>query len=361
MTEPRVFHWVRRNLFSTPFNGALTLACLWLLWVSLAPVIDWAILSADWTGSGRADCSRDGACWVFVSVRLEQFTYGFFPEGERWRVNLAALIVIAFAVPVFHRRFRRKGLWLGCFVIAMPLLAFVLLAGGAFGLSPVGTDKWGGLMLTVVVAGVGILASLPIGIVLALGRQSELPVIRGLSTAFIEIWRGVPLITVLFMTAVMLPLFLPGGVSFDKLARALIGVSLFAGAYMAEVVRGGLQALPAGQVEAAKSLGMGYWQTTFSIVLPQALKTVIPGIVNVFIGLFKDTTLVLIIGLFDLLGIIKSALTDAEWLGFALEGYVFAAVVFWVACFAMSRYSLRLERRDDDRDVQRNPSVRQEL
>ncbi len=200
-------------------------------------------------------------------------------------------------------------------------------------------------MLTLIVAGVGIVASLPIGIMLALGRASDLPVIRALSIAFIELWRGVPLITVLFMTAVMLPLFLPEGVTMDKLVRALIGVSLFAGAYMAEVVRGGLEAVPRGQVEAAHALGLGYWRTMGSVVLPQALRVMIPGIVNVFVALFKDTTLVLIIGLFDFLGIIKAALSDPNWLGFAVEGYVFAAVVFWAFCFSMSRYSARLEQR----------------
>jgi len=227
--------------------------------------------------------------------------------------------------------------------IAYPIVAFVLLTGGAFGLAPVATDKWGGLMLTLVVACVGMAASIPIGVLLALGRRSDMPVIRVLCVMFIEFWRGIPLITVLFMASVMLPLFLPPGMTFDKLLRALIGVSLFAGAYMAEVVRGGLQAIPRGQYEAAQSLGLGYWQTMGTVILPQALRLVVPGIANVAIALFKDTTLVLIISLFDFLGMIQTSLTDPKWLGFAVEGYVFAAAVFWVFCFSMSRFSVGLE------------------
>jgi general L-amino acid transport system permease protein len=207
------------------------------------------------------------------------------------------------------------------------------------------TRLWGGLFLTLVIAGVGIAVSLPLGIVLALGRRSDMPVVQWLSIGFIELMRAVPLITILFMASVMLPLFLPEGMNFNKLLRALVGVSLLSAAYMAEVIRGGLQAIPKGQYEAAQALGLSYWKMMGLIVLPQALRIVIPGIVNTFIGLFKDTTLVLIIGLFDLLGIVQAALTDADWLGFSLEGYVFAGFGFWIFCFAMSRYSMHLERR----------------
>ena len=236
--------------------------------------------------------------------------------------------------------------WIAFLLICFyPFIAFFLWFGDGFGLEYVETAKWGGLFLTLVVAGSGIAASLPIGIVFALGRQSNMPAIRTVSIAFIELWRGVPLITVLFMSSVMLPLFLPEGVNFDKLLRALIGVALFSSAYMAEVVRGGLQAIPRGQYEAAGAMGLGYWQMMRLIVLPQALKLVIPGIVNTFIGLFKDTTLVLIIGLFDLLGAVQLGLTDPKWLGMASEGYVFTAAVFWVFCFSMSRYSMYVERK----------------
>ncbi len=230
-------------------------------------------------------------------------------------------------------------------IFIYPFIAFYLWSGDGFGLEYVETPRWGGLFLTLVVAGTGIAASLPIGIVFALGRRSNMPAIRTVSIAFIELWRGVPLITVLFMSSVMLPLFLPEGVNFDKLLRALIGVALFSSAYMAEVVRGGLQAIPRGQYEAAGAMGLGYWQMMRLIILPQALKIVIPGIVNTFIGLFKDTTLVLIIGLFDLLGAVQLGLTDSKWLGMSTEGYVFTAAVFWVFCFSMSRYSMYVERK----------------
>jgi len=236
--------------------------------------------------------------------------------------------------------------WITFLLICIyPFIAYFLWVGDGFGLVYVETARWGGLFLTLVVAGTGIAASLPIGIVLALGRRSDMPAVRSVSVAFIELWRGVPLITVLFMSSVMLPLFLPEGVNFDKLLRALIGVALFSAAYMAEVVRGGLQAIPKGQYEAAGAMGLGYWQMMRLVILPQALKLVIPGIVNTFIGLFKDTTLVLIIGLFDLLGIVQAATTDPQWLGMAVEGYVFTAFVFWIFCFSMSRYSMYIERK----------------
>jgi general L-amino acid transport system permease protein len=216
-----------------------------------------------------------------------------------------------------------------------------------FGLEPVETPLWGGLLVTLVVAIVGIVASLPIGIVLALGRRSRMPVVRILSITLIEFVRGVPLITVLFMASVMLPVFLPPGVTFDKLLRALIGVAIFSSAYMAEVIRGGLQAIGRGQYEGAQAIGLGYWQMMRLVVLPQALRIVIPGIVNSFISLFKDTSLVLIIGIFDLLGIVQLGFSDANWAGpnIPATGYAFAALVFWLFCFGMSRYSIYTERR----------------
>jgi len=241
----------------------------------------------------------------------------------------------------------RKGLNALYLFAIFPVIALILLAGGAFGLRPVETSLWGGLMVTLVVSYVGMVASLPLGILLALGRRSRMPIVRTFCVAFIELWRGVPLITVLFMASVMLPLFLPPGVNFDKLLRALIGVALFSAAYMAEVVRGGLQAIPKGQYEAAKALGLGYWKMMRLIVLPQALKIVIPGIVNTFIGLFKDTSLVYIIGLFDLLGIVRLNFSDTNWASWQTPatGLVFAAFIFWIFCFGMSRYSQFMERR----------------
>ena len=337
--------WLRENLFSSPLNTALTLLCLWLLWETVPPILSWALFDATFAGNGRADCTGEGACWVFVKVRFGQFLYGFYPLTERSRINTAFLLLVLWAIPLFLPGVRHKIAVAASLLFIYPIVAFYLFYGGPFGLRVVETPLWGGLFLTLVIAGVGITASLPLGILFALGRRSNMPVVRMLSVGFIEVVRAVPLITVLFMASVMLPLFLPTGVNFDKLLRALVGVSLFSAAYMAEVVRGGLQAIPKGQYEAAAALGLSYWKTMGLVVLPQALRIVIPGIVNTFIGLFKDTTLVLIIGLFDLLGMVQAALTDPAWLGLAVEGYVFAGFGFWIFCFAMSRYSMHLERK----------------
>lgn len=342
-----VLGWLRSNLFSNWFNTLLTLLAIYLVWLIVPPLLQWAFFQADWTGSSRADCSGDGACWVFIRERFDQFMYGFYPEQLRWRVDLTVWLAVIGAAPLFVPMMPRKALYGLAFLVAYPLLAFWLLHGGFFGLSEVETSQWGGLMLTLVIAAVGIAGALPLGILLALGRRSDMPAIRVICVTFIEFWRGVPLITVLFMSSVMLPLFLPEGLSFDKLLRALIGVILFQSAYIAEVVRGGLQAIPKGQYEAAAAMGLGYWRMMGLVILPQALKLVIPGIVNTFIALFKDTSLVIIIGLFDLLNSIKQATTDPAWLGMATEGYVFAALVFWIFCFGMSRYSMRLERKLD--------------
>jgi len=336
--------WLRRNLFSSPFNALLTLAALSLCYLVLPPLLQWAVLDADWRGDSPEACTSGGACWVFVRVRWYQFLYGFYPATQVWRVY-TAFALLGLAAPLFFRGFRYKG-WLAAGLLLLyPPIALWLFLGGFGGLPLVETDQWGGLTLTLILAGVGITAALPLGILLALGRRSELLLVRALSIGFIELWRGVPLITVLFMSSVMLPLFLPESMSFDKLLRALIGIVLFQSAYMAEVVRGGLQAIPKGQYEAAQALGLGYWRCMGLVVLPQALKLVIPGIVNTFIALFKDTSLVLIIGLFDLLAMVQSAFADPRWLSYAREGYVFAALVFWVFCFGMSRYSQALERR----------------
>lgn len=345
VTEVGVLGWLKHNLFSTPLDVALTLFGAYLIYVLVVPALDWAIFSADWAGSTREDCSREGACWVFARVWLKVFIYGRYPVEELWRVNLAGIIQILGLIAVLVPGIPYKK-WTGLFLLVVyPILCFVLLYGGIFGLPAVETNLWGGLLVTLVIAEVGIVASLPIGIVLALGRRSNMPIIRAICVAFIELWRGVPLITVLFMASVMFPLFLPEGMNFDKLVRALAGVAMFSAAYMAEVVRGGLQAIPKGQYEAAQALGLSYWRMMGLIVLPQALKLVIPGIVNTFIGLFKDTTLVLIIGLFDLLGSVQLANTNPDWLGFSVEGYVFAGVGFWIFCFGMSRYSMYMERK----------------
>ncbi len=341
---PHGLAWLRKNLFDSPWNGALTLLALYLLYLAVPPLIRWALVNADWKGSTSEACARVGACWAYIRVHLNQFLYGFYPFAEQWRVNVAIALLGTLIVPLFLKRLSMKW-WLGAVILLVaPVMAFHLLVGGRFGLSHVETSKWGGLLLTLVIAIVGMAASLPLGICLALGRRAtNMPVLKALCVAFIEFVRGVPLITVLFMSSVMLPFFLPEGLSIDKLLRALIGVALFASASMAEVVRGGLQGIPKGQFEAAAALGLGFWKSTALVILPQALKLVIPGIVNTFIALFKDTSLVLIIGLFDLLGSVQAANADPNWLGFSTEGYVFAGCIYWVFCFSMSRYSQWLE------------------
>ncbi|MBH3340963.1 amino acid ABC transporter permease [Pseudomonas mendocina] len=339
--------WLKANLFSNWFNTLLTLLALYLIWLVVPPLLQWAIFDANWVGSTRADCTKEGACWVFIQQRFGQFMYGFYPGEQRWRVDATIWLAIVGAAPLFVPQMPRKAFYGVAFLVIYPIIAWCLLHGGVFGLSVVPTSRWGGLMLTLVIAYVGITGALPLGILLALGRRSNLPAIKVICVTFIEFWRGVPLIIVLFMSSVMLPLFLPEGMSLDKLLRALVMVIFFEAAYIAEVVRGGMQAIPKGQYEAAAAMGLGYWRTMGLVILPQALKLVIPGIVNTFIALFKDTSLVIIIGLFDLLNSIKQATTDPAWLGMATEGYVFAALVFWIFCFGMSRYSMHLERKLD--------------
>ena len=339
--------WLRHNLFASPLHVVLTLLSLYLLWLILPPLLNWAVIHATWSGTTRTDCTDctgEGACWVFIQQRFGQFMYGFYPSELRWRVDVTVWLAIIGAAPLFLKKMPHKALYGIGFLVVYPLLAFWLLHGG-LGLQEVSTSRWGGLMLTLVIGYVGIAGALPLGILLALGRRSKLPAIKVICVTFIEFWRGVPLITVLFMSSVMLPLFLPEGMNLDKLLRALVMVIFFEAAYVAEVVRGGLQAIPKGQYEAAAALGLGYWRSTALVILPQALKLVIPGIVNTFIALFKDTSLVIIIGLFDLLNSIKQATTDPKWLGMSTEGYVFAALVYWIFCFSMSRYSMRLERK----------------
>lgn len=347
-TTVGVVGWLRGNLLSSPLNIIFTLLAILLIYWIVPPIILWAFIDADWAGDNRDACGREGACWVFIKVWFRQLMYGRYPVEEIWRINTAYVIAVVGMGLLFVPGFRWKH-WVGVFLLLIfPIIAFFLFVGievGPFELISVETPLWGGMFLTLVIGGVGIIASLPIGVVLALGRRSDMPVVRALCVAFIELWRGVPLITVLFMASVMFPLFMPEGMHFDKLIRALLGVVFFSAAYMAEVVRGGLQALPKGQYEAAAALGLGYWRMMGLVILPQALKMVIPGIVNTFIGLFKDTTLVLVIGLFDFLGMVQLAGTNPDWLGFAIEGYVFTAFGFWVFCFSMSRYSQHLEKK----------------
>lgn len=345
VTRIGVIGWLRTHLFSSWYNSLLTVVLLYFLVSAFWPLLNWLLLDADFIGDTQAACNSGGACWVFLTERINFFIYGFYPNDQQWRANVIFLMIAVCFVPQMIPRFPfRKWLGIAGFTV-LPVVGFILIRGGVFGLEFVRTGEWGGLLLTLVLAYAGMVASLPLGIFLALGRRSKMTAIRSMSIAFIEVFRGVPLITVLFMASLMIPLFLPTGVTIDKLLRAAIGLTFFYSTYMAEVIRGGLQAIPAGQYEAADSLGLGYWKKMGLVILPQALKIVIPGIVNTLIALFKDTTLVLIIGLFDLLGTVESTVVDPAWSDVSGEAYLFVAFVFWVFTFSLSRYSQGLERR----------------
>ena len=409
-SEVGLVGWMRKNLFSSIPNTLLTLVGIYLAYLAISTFSHFAITSAVWSGESGADCrppaSSDGACWPFVGAYFEQFIYGRYTISERWRVNLVYLVLAIGIAWLVYERAPKRALVAGLMLTAFPIFSLIMLTGGNFdfsssfiwtciilaalimiasiavpiltktdpiptvksaaivlallalvlficsvdfGMQEVETSIWGGLLVTLVIAITGIVISLPFGVILALGRQSDMPIIRIISIIFIEFWRGVPLITVLFMASVMLPLFMPKGIHVDNLLRAMIGVAFFASAYMAEVVRGGLQALPKGQYEGAQAMGLGYWQMMQLIILPQALKLVIPAIVSTFIGLFKDTTLVSIVGLFDLLGQIQSSFSDPKWISpfTSHTGYLFAAIIFWIFCFSMSRYSVYMERKLD--------------
>ena len=341
--------WVKNNLFSSLSNSILTLLSIFIVITIIPPMLDWALFSAVW--SGGADGCRanpEAACWPFIFIRFPQFFYGFYPIEQRWRVNIVLLLFFAGIVALMFGRTPKKGLITLFMLFILPIIAWILMSGGIFGLERVGTNRWGGLMLTLVLAATGIVISLPLGVLLALGRQADnMPAIKTICIVFIEFWRGVPLITVLFMATVMFPLFLPAGTNIDQLIRCMIGFALFSSAYMAEVVRGGLQSLPRGQYEAADALGLGYWRSMQKIILPQSLRVVIPGIVNTFIGLFKDTTLVLIVGLFDFLGMIQTSILSPNWSikSVAFTGYMFAAITYFVFCYTMSQYSRYVERK----------------
>lgn len=402
--------WIRENLFSGPFNTLLTLVVLYLLYITVPPIVNFMFIDAVWTGADRAACRADmggsesGACWAFIFSKIQYFTYGSYPGDERWRVNIFfALLAIGVGWLLWLRAPRRDlggvyffwlfpvasyilltggnadftdRFWITFLILSAGLMAVfalaavllktairpaLLISGGIvavigitlvlvefdFGLTPVPTSLWGGILVTLLVATVGIVFSLPFGILLALGRRSKLPIVRLASVIFIEFVRGVPLITVLIMANTMLPLFLPGDMTVDRLLRPLIGTALFASAYMAEVVRGGLQAMPKGQYEGAMSLGLNYPQMMILIILPQALRIVIPGIVNTFIGLFKDTSLVAIVGIFDLIKTIEASRIDPTWAAptISYTGYAFAALFYFTFCWGMSRYSLGVERR----------------
>ena len=353
-TLPAPLAWARLNLFSNLPNALLTVLALYLLWKFVPPFFNWAFVDAIWqapTSKPCRDAAGAGACWAFITEKHRFILFGTYPFEEHWRPGVATLLFLALYVVSAMRRFWTP--WLALVWLVGLALIGVLMWGGVFGLRYVENERWGGLVLTLILATFGIAFAFPLSILLALGRRSEMPAVRSFCVVYIELIRGVPLISLLFMASVVMPLFLPSGLTVDKLLRAQIALILFAAAYLAEVVRGGLQAIPRGQYEAAEALGLSFGKRTALVILPQALKISIPPLVNTFIGLFKDTSLVVIIGLFDLLLAIKTALNEPAWIGFGAEAYLFASLVYFVFCYAMSQYSQMLER-----DLARGPAAR---
>lgn len=335
--------WARRHLFSSPANTLLTAVALWALWLVVPPVIEWGLIKATWIGDPAVCRAAGGACWGFVTEKYRLILFGIYPYEEQWRPFLAIIVFIGMLLMAANPRFWKP--WLGWMLTAGLIVVGVLMWGGVFGLPLVTNDRWGGLPLTLILSIFGIVLSFPLAVVLALGRRSQLPAVRAWCIVYIELWRGVPLISVLFMASIMFPLFMPEGVTIDKLLRAQLGIILFTAAYLAEIVRGGLQAIPRGQYEAADSIGLTYWQKMRLVILPQALRLVIPPLVGQFITTFKDTSLVIIIGLYDLLSSTKVALSDPQWRAFYVEGYVVAALIYFAFSYVMSQYSQYLERR----------------
>ena len=342
VTRIGVLGWVRTNLFSSVFNSFLTVVIIYFLWKIVPGLIRWAFIDSSWTTTGAECRAAGGACWSVVTKNLRFIIFGFFPYEWQWRPLLAMIILFTLLIVSRNRSYWKK--WLGYSWLIGLFVMGLLLRGGLFGLPPVESTKWSGLPLTLLLSVFGLTAAYPLGVLLALGRQSRMPAIKSLSVVYIETIRGVPLISLLFMSSVMFPLFLPEGITINNILRAQVAIIMFTAAYIAEVVRGGLQAISRGQYEAAESLGLNYSQKMRLIILPQALKIVIPPSVGILISAFKDTSLVVIIGLFDLLKTTQSTLSDPRWMGFSVEAYIFIALIYFTGCFSMSSYSRRLER-----------------
>ncbi len=342
ITRIGVIGWLRANLFSSVFNSVLTIVTLYFLWKIVPAFVRWAFIDSSWNTTGAACREAGGACWSIVAKNFRFIIFGFFPFESQWRPLVAMIILFILLVLSSNRRFWKKSLGYAWLVglISMGLL----LKGGLFGLSSVDSTKWSGLPLTLLLSVFGLTAAYPLGVALALGRQSRMPAIKSLCIVYIETIRGVPLISLLFMSSVMFPLFLPEGITINNILRAQVAIILFTAAYIAEVVRGGLQAIGRGQYEAAESMGLNYSQKMRLIILPQALKIVIPPTVGILISAFKDTSLVVIIGLYDLLKTTQVTLSDPRWMGFSVEAYIFIALIYFAGCFSMSSYSRRLER-----------------
>jgi len=342
ITEVGVIGWLRGNLFNSWFNSLLTIAVLLLLWQIVPPFFSWAFIDSVWNTSAEACRDIEGACWSIIPRNISFILFGFFPDGEQWRPGLAMALMLGLVIFSRDRKHWKKSL--GVYWTIGLIVMGTLMYGGVFGMEVVETARWSGLPLTFMLALFGMVAAYPLGVFLALGRQSRMPAIKTLCVVYIEMIRGVPLISLLFMSSVMFPLFLPEGVTIDKVLRAQVAIILFTAAYIAEVVRGGLQAMPRGQFEAADSIGLNYNQTMRLIILPQALKIVIPPSVGILLSAFKDTSLVVIIALYDVLKTTKVTLSNPKWTGYSTEAYIFLAVLYFICCYAMSNYSRKLEK-----------------
>ncbi len=345
-SAPRsILDWLRANLFSTPLTAALTLLVVWFALMALPALVDWLLLDAVFSAPDRRACRAvdSGACWAFIAEKHRFILFGLYPYGEQWRPLTVVALFVALILVSCNRRFWTR--WLAAVWLVGLITIGVLMWGGVLGLSTVSTERWGGLPLTLILALFGMAIGFPLAVLLALGRRSSMPAIRVLCIAYIELIRGVPFVSLLFMASVMLPLLLPEGLTIDKLLRAHIAVIMYASAYLAEVVRGGLQAISRGQYEAAEALGLSYWRRMGFVILPQALRAVIPPLVNTLITVFKDTSLVVIIGLYDLTNAAKASFVDPAWRGSSIEAYVFIAVIYFLFCTFMSQYSQGLERR----------------
>ena len=342
ITNVGVIGWLRQHLFNGVFNSIATVLILVLLIRVIPQFFQWAFIDSLWFSSGRECHEAKGACWSVITQNIRFNVFGYYPYEEQWRPLVAMIMLVGMLI--YSRDWNRWNKKLGYAWIFALFVMGLLMKGGLFGLIPVESTKWSGLPLTLLLSFFGILASYPLGVVLALGRQSNMPVIKSFCVVYIEMIRGVPLITMLFMSTVMFPLFLPEGVTIDKVLRAQAAIILFTAAYIAEVVRGGLQAMDKGQYEAAESLGLNYFQMMRKIILPQALKIVIPPTVGILISAFKDTSLVVIIALYDILNTTKSILSEPEWTGFSTEAYIFIAMIYYICCFSMSQYSRRIEK-----------------
>jgi general L-amino acid transport system permease protein len=342
VTEVGVIGWLRGNLFNSWFNSLLTIAVLLLLWQLVPPFFSWAFIDSVWNSPAEACRDIEGACWSVIPQNISFILFGFFPDGEQWRPGLAMALMLGLVIFSRDRKHWKKSL--GIYWTIGLIVMGTLMYGGVFGMQVVETAQRSGLPLTFMLSLFGMVAAYPLGVLLALGRQSRMPAIKTLCVVYIEMIRGVPLISLLFMSSVMFPLFLPEGVTIDKVLRAQAAIILFTAAYIAEVVRGGLQAMPRGQFEAADSIGLNYNQTMRLIILPQALKIVIPPSVGILLSAFKDTSLVVIIALYDVLKTTKVTLSNPKWTGFSTEAYIFLAVLYFICCYAMSSYSRKLEK-----------------